>query len=295
MARWAAALAILLIGSACAAQEPASDIRLKDVTVSLLEASGTAAVQETIAGPTADLRLVLDQTRTLKVTLFALLESNDSGADFRPQQVFLRLTSRASGASAYFAAVKAKDGSLYALAKSADVEKQVGLQSGAYEAALLVGDTRTAHPLLWTLGEVEVLHPPLDDGSQPQAKPYRAMDSLFRPLPEIKHMHRSPERRTPAIVSLAFTAVVLAPLAAFTVLALMAGANIKAFPTDGAGFLSAAGFHGGLAAIQGLYLLYWLHLNLMQVLPILCALAAVTAAFGHSTLGHLSKLRQKQE
>lgn len=50
---------------------------------------------------------------------------------------------------------------------------QVGTQSGAYELALLVGDARTAQPLLWVLGEVAVLLPPLDDGSQPAAAPYR--------------------------------------------------------------------------------------------------------------------------
>lgn len=43
-----------------------SDILLKDVTVSLLEASGTAAAQEKLSGP-SNLRLVLDHTRSLKV------------------------------------------------------------------------------------------------------------------------------------------------------------------------------------------------------------------------------------
>lgn len=50
---------------------------------------------------------------------------------------------------------------------------QVGLQSGAYDATLLVGDTRSAQPVQWSLGEVQVLHPPLDDGSQPEGAAYR--------------------------------------------------------------------------------------------------------------------------
>ncbi|KAL4447820.1 hypothetical protein ABPG75_005039 [Micractinium tetrahymenae] len=270
-----------------------SDILLKDVTVSLLEASGAAAAQEKVSGP-ANLRLVLDHTRTLKVTLSAALASAPD-QEFRPQQVFVRLTAKATGGAAYFAAVKAKDGSLYTAAKSAEVQKQVGTQSGAYELALVVGDARTLQPLLWALGEVQVLHPPLDDGSQPAAAPYRAMDVLFRPLPEIVHMHRAPERRAPALVSLLFALVALAPLGAFVVLALRAGANLKGFPTDGAGFLSAAGFHAGLAAILALYVLFWLRLNLMQTLPILAVLAGVTATFGRSTLNHLAAAWQKQE
>ena len=50
-----------------------------------------------------------------------------SSEDYRPQQAVLRLTSRDSGAAAFFAAVRAKDGSMYATAKSADVQKQVGV------------------------------------------------------------------------------------------------------------------------------------------------------------------------
>ncbi|KAL4442492.1 hypothetical protein ABPG77_005076 [Micractinium sp. CCAP 211/92] len=285
---------IALAGSFQArADEQQSDILPKDVTVSLLEASGAAAAQEQVSGP-ANLRLVLDHTRSLKISLSAALSSAPD-QEFRPQQVFLRLTARATGGAAYFAAVKAKDGSLYATAKSAEVQKQVGTQSGAYELALVVGDARTAQPLLWVLGEVEVLLPPLDDGSQPAAAPYRAIDSLFQPLPEILHMHRAPERRAPAVVSLLFTLVAVAPLGAFVVLAVRAGANLKGFPTDGAGFLAAAGFHTGLAAILGLYVLFWLRLNLMQTLPILAVLAVVTAAFGRSNLIQLAAARQKQE
>ena len=64
-----------------------------------------------------------DTCGSLQVTLNAELAGEE---EFRPQQVFLRLTPPAGGAAAYFAAVKAKDGSLYATAKSADVAKQVG-------------------------------------------------------------------------------------------------------------------------------------------------------------------------
>lgn len=302
MACRAAALALLLslalvIGGpavSVAADGAASDITLKDVSVSVLEASGSASSTHQVSSPTAGLKVVvLDHTRTVKVAFGAALAG--SSEDFRPQQAFLRLTSRDSGAAAFFAAVRAKDGSMYATAKSADVQKQIGVQSGAYDAVLLVGDTRSAQPLSWALGEVQVLYPPLDDGSQPAAAPSRVMDSLFKPLPVITHMHRQPERRTPGVVSLAFALLVAAPLLAFVAAALRAGANFKAFPTSGGGFLAAAGFHSGLALICTLYLLFWIKLNLMQTLPILAVLAAVIAVFGSSLPGHLGAARQKQE
>lgn len=57
-----------------------------------------------------------------QVTLNVALEGE---SDFRPQQAFLRLTSRSSGLAAYFAAVKDKQGVLYATASAAEVQKQV--------------------------------------------------------------------------------------------------------------------------------------------------------------------------
>lgn len=53
-----------------------------------------------------------------------------SGEAFRPQQAVVRLTSLQTGAAAYFAATRNKDGSLSVNIKSAGVEKQIGTQVG---------------------------------------------------------------------------------------------------------------------------------------------------------------------
>ena len=55
-----------------------------------------------------------------------------------------------------------------------------------------------------------------------------ALDATFRPKPEILHQHRQPERRAPAVVSLFFALVALAPLGGYVVVALRLGANLKA-------------------------------------------------------------------
>ena len=75
MACRAAALALLLslalvIGGpavSVAADGAASDITLKDVSVSVLEASGSASSTHQVSSPTAGLKVVLDHTRTVKV------------------------------------------------------------------------------------------------------------------------------------------------------------------------------------------------------------------------------------
>lgn len=53
-------------------------------------------------------------------------------------------------------------------------------QSGAFTADLLVGDTGITAPLEWRMAELTVLHPPLDDGSQPAGPAPRAMEELLR-------------------------------------------------------------------------------------------------------------------
>jgi oligosaccharyltransferase complex subunit delta (ribophorin II) len=58
---------------------------------------------------------------------------------------------------------------------------------------------------------------------------------------------------------------------------------VQGFPSGG-GFLAAAGFHLGLLSILGLYMLFWLRLTMVQTLPMLALLSAVTAAFGSTTL-----------
>lgn len=63
--------------------------------------------------------------------------------------------------------------------------------------------------------------------------------------------------------------------------------GLQGFP-GGAGFLAAAAFHLGLAAICGLYCLFWLRLTLLQTLPALIGLGVFTAGAGGSTLRRLA-------
>lgn len=112
----------------------------------------------------------------------------------------------------------------------------LSLQGGAFEASLLVGDTRSPAPLEWLLAEVTVRHPPLDDGSQPAGPPPRTQQLLFAPQPEIVHQHRPPSKRAPAPVALAFAlACGAGPLGLLLVLLLRVGGNAKVRGPEGGG------------------------------------------------------------
>jgi len=55
---------------------------------------------------------------------------------------------------------------------------------------------------------------------------------------------------------------------------------LQAFPKTGSARLYALGFHGGIAAILVLYIIFWLGLNLMHTFPIAFILEVVIFVFG---------------
>ncbi|GAB4816093.1 hypothetical protein N2152v2_003139 [Parachlorella kessleri] len=293
MSRWSCLVIIKTFFVCLLVSQAAAQLTItpKETTLRIEESDGRVAREEALTPPAAARgSLRLDHTETLKVAFTVVTESGEA---FRPQQAVVRLTSGETGAAAYFAAKRNKDGSLSTSITSAAVEKQLGSQGGLYEAVLLLGDTRTAAPLEWRLAQLTVLHSPLDDGSQPAGPPPRAMELLARPQPEITHLHRPPTRRVPAPVALAASAACVAPLGLLLFLLGRLGANLKGFPSGPAGLWSLL-FQGGLAAILGLYVLFWLRLNLLQTLPVLAVLGVFTAGAGNRALSSLAQSRKKQ-
>lgn len=63
----------------------------------------------------------------------------------------------------------------------------------------------------------------------------------------------------------------------------------------GAGSLWVLLFHGGIAALLGLYTLFWLRLNLAKTLPLAMGLGLFIAGAGYKALGALSDVRIAEE
>jgi len=113
--------------------------------------------------------------------------------------------------------------------------------------------------------------------------------------PEIRHQHRKPDKRPPAVVALAFTCLILAELAALGVALLRHPAvNFGLWPRAGSGAaIACAAFHGGMAALMGLYLVFWVQLSILQLLTPLAALGLFTVVAGHQALSALARERVK--
>ena len=69
--------------------------------------------------------------------------------------------------------------------------------------------------------------------------------------------------------------------------------NLGAWPTASYTAAACVVFHGGLASILGLYLLFWTHLNILQTLPILAVLGLLTTISGHQALSGIAENRYK--
>lgn len=212
------------------------------------------------------------------------------GNAITPSQAMAVLTSKTRPSAAAYFPAKLKGEGLVASITSGGVEKQLGTLGGGYSLALLVGDAAIETPVQWSLGDVAVSFKPLDDGSQPDDP--AQFPAAFQPRPTILHMHRPPEKQPPAVVSLVFAAVTLAPL--LLVLAVALG-SLKANFKGMAGNSAALVFHGSILAILGLYWAFWTKLNLLQTLPILSVLALLTFFSGYFALSAHADSRLKNE
>ena len=67
----------------------------------------------------------------------------------------------------------------------------------------------------------------------------------------------------------------------------------QGYPRSGLAAAATTAFHAGVAAILGLYALFWLRLRLTDTLPVLAALVTVTGAAGYMALTARAAARRK--
>eukprot|EP00049_Salpingoeca_infusionum_P018653 m.358182 g.358182 ORF g.358182 m.358182 type:complete len:606 (+) comp18067_c0_seq1:56-1873(+) len=192
-----------------------------------------------------------------------------SGSAFRAHQAMVQLTSKDNNQEAVFVATYSSD--TYTV--SMNVASALKYVNGAYDMTVMVGDAAISPALMWNVGVLNIEFENSAPAPSPSATPYDSQ-------PEIQHMFREPDSRPPAIVSLAFTALCLAPLAVLFMGWSFVGANADALKVN----LSTLTFFGSLAAILLLFISFWLYLNLMQCMAMLVPLLAVLFFSARSTL-----------
>nr|AFK35219.1 unknown [Lotus japonicus] len=165
--------------------------------------------------------------------------------------------------------------------------------SGKYDIELTVGDTVMENSFLRLLGHVELDFPEAPEKAArpptPPVDPY----SRYGPKAEINHIFRVPEKRPAQELFLAFLGLILLPFIGFLVGLLRLGVNLKNFPSSTVPATFAILFHGGIAAVLLLYVLFWLKLDLFTTLKALGFLGAFLLFVGHRILSHLAHTSAK--
>ncbi|XP_035210343.1 dolichyl-diphosphooligosaccharide--protein glycosyltransferase subunit 2-like [Stegodyphus dumicola] len=156
--------------------------------------------------------------------------------------------------------------------------KEFMYASGVYDVFLIVGDAVLKNPFMWKMGHVSLTFPPNPVSTKPSENPYE-------PKPEIKHLFREKEKRPSPLVSNTFSVLCLVPLLLLFILWIKLGANLSNFPLS----VYPIAFHLGLLAIFGLFICFWLHMNMFTTLKYLLGLGLFTFLSGHRLLSKLAE------
>ncbi|XP_002967082.2 dolichyl-diphosphooligosaccharide--protein glycosyltransferase subunit 2 [Selaginella moellendorffii] len=284
----AAALLICLWSLIQADPKDASTILVSDVAISIWDTDTPDYKTELKFEEKKSVALSANHLQKLKIS-FKL--TTPEGALFSAHQVFFRL--RYGKSERLFLFKSSKKG--YALQLDfLGLVEELHYLSGQYDMDLIVGDAKMANSFLWNLGSLELDLPEPPEGASKKTPAVETDPmAVFKPKAEIAHIFRTPEKRPPTALSYTFLAFTILPFLAFLVGMRLLNINFGNAPTSGLPALSALAFHGGLASILGLYLLFWLKLNLFTTLQILGFLGLLTTVAGYGILSHLADVSYK--
>lgn len=210
-----------------------------------------------------------------------------------PHQVFVRFTHAGTGLDTFFVAAPVDGGPAgeFSVSVSLAEESQTFLQrSGAHEVTALVGGPVVMPPISARLGLIDLQFPEAKDRKWPIYS--RALlhetDVSLGPLPEKHHTFREPEVRPHAGVSLLFTALALAPLAALVSGMRRGGMNLRRLPAAGVGRAWCAAYQACMVGVVLLFVAYWAALTMAYTLRVLAVLSVVTTLTGRKALQSLA-------
>ncbi|ETN75720.1 ribophorin II [Necator americanus] len=245
--------------------------------------------------------LQADNTKRVYIS-FSIKPHSGAATPIQPHQVFV-LFKHSSGAEVFYTADVQTGGKYLLDINLAKAHKDFEGLSGKYTAHLIIGDARIRSPIDWPFADFSLTIPPTQKHVEPKSHRIE-----YDPKPEIKHVFRQPEKRPPTIVSDAFTVICLAPLLLLLILVgftnyleftncltllnimqwLRIGMNFGNMPVS----IWTLFFHLGLAALFGLYFVFWLRLNMFDTLKYLAGISAFTYLAGNRVLRAIAEKRK---
>ncbi|KFM68788.1 Dolichyl-diphosphooligosaccharide--protein glycosyltransferase subunit 2, partial [Stegodyphus mimosarum] len=236
----------------------------------------TSAKSTSIVYPEEKVNLEADYHQ--KIIMKFSLKDKNAKSPLLAHQTFVQFVNRERGQEVVFVA-EPDTSNVYRFDLDVFTKaKEFMYASGVYDIYLIVGDAVLKNPFMWKMGHVSLTFPPNPIPSKPSENPYE-------PKPEIKHLFREKEKRPSSLVSNTFSVLCLVPLLLLLILWIKLGANLSNFPLS----VYPIAFHLGLLAIFGLFICFWLHLNMFSTLKYLLGLGLFTFLSGHRLLSKLAE------
>lgn len=256
-----------------------SGISVSDVSLQIVDSVDEEVVQKQTVGNGKTLEAGMETDYYHNIMFSFSVKSSSSGRPILVQQAFARFES--DDVEVILPATF--DNKNYKLTVNlASSGELFQYHSGSYKIFLLVGDAFVSNPLQWDLGELKITFPVNMEEKKSHVK-------VFVHREDIEHTFRVPEKRPKETVALAFTGLTLAPLLFLVVGILSVGFNLSNMSLSGLITL------GCIGAGAGLYVLYWLHLNMFQTLGCLTVISIPGIFFGTFALRHRQKSNSKSK
>jgi hypothetical protein len=199
----------------------------------------------------------LETNQVMEITL----RVTSGGANFCPEQAVFALRPEAAMSHAaveYQVPSSCSETEVrVTITNSPKFAEDLKYQSGTYEIVFIASDDKMSNPTQWKLGSVKLsVSPPPEKKHEPlfTHSLLHESDTTLKPLPEIHHQFREPDRRAPWIISLAFTSLQVGLLVSLLVGLLAQGFNpVKIFKSFRLMFFAFT-----LTGIEALFFWYWL-------------------------------------
>jgi oligosaccharyltransferase complex subunit delta (ribophorin II) len=162
------------------------------------------------------------------------------------------------------------------------------LQDRAVQASIVIGSFGSSKPLKTKAFTLQVA---VDPNAPAPSPPLR-----YGKLPEIHHIFRADPSSPPKLLTLVFTAAVLACLPALFIAWGLMGGNLKHLPTAlGAAPVSHALFFGSVLAMELVFFMYYSSWRLFTALPAAGAVGLVLFLSGSRALTEVQERRLRGE
>ncbi|KAJ9657696.1 hypothetical protein H2201_008102 [Coniosporium apollinis] len=219
-------------------------------------------------------------------TLKIILTTTEGKNAKRPHQAFLTLTEQKTGLEESYAFSVKESGKGKVELTHKDLPFQLLTSSSPLKASLVIASFGSSTPYKRHVFDLTIKLDPNVPIWVPD-EPVR-----YGKREEIHHIFRSDPTSPPKIITLVFTAAVVAALPALFGVWLTLGANVNHLQKAlGAAPVSHALFFGSIVALEGIFFMYYTRWNLFQTLPPAVAVGVVAFLSGSRALSEVQERR----